>query len=265
MAARRSRGKSRDALLTDDELVKALRVSDGAVLVGGQALAFWVGYFNLAVRLGPRAYISRDGDFLGRQEHVKRFAAAVGAHAEMAPRRGLSALHGAVTRQGDDGPVVLIDVLQSVVGIDSEDVRKHAIRATYPGDRSLTFDVMDPLDCLVSRFENLRQLEGKRNEVGIWQAQIGIDVCRAYIHSQLVKDDERAAIRIATRVLQLAGSAAGLQAYRSYDLEPLDAIPLQEFKTAAFREQQYERTASRILRLRDDYQKPPEPREADTG
>jgi hypothetical protein len=260
MAARRSHSKTRAALLTDEELVKALRVSDGAVLVGGQALAFWVGYFNLSVRLGPRAYISRDGDFLGRREHVKRFAAAVGGRAEMASRRGLWALHGAVTRPGHDGPVVLIDVLSSVVGIDSDDVRKHAIRATFPGDRSLTFDVMNPLDCMVSRFENLRQIADKQNEIGVWQAQISIDICRAFTHWQLANAHERAAIRIATRVLQLAGAAAGLQAYRRYDLEPLDAIPVDEFKASTFRAQQYERTVSRIFKLRANYQEPPKPR-----
>lgn len=254
---RGSRAKTRDALLTMEALISALRVSEGAVLVGGQALAFWVDYFGLTLRSGPQAFVSREGDFLGRPDHVKRFAAAVGGHVEMAPNRGLSALHGAVVRRGRRGPEVLIDVLNSVIGIDNDEVRRRAVRVTHLSDPSVSFDVMDPLSCLVSRFENLRQLDAKRNDVGVWQARIALDVCRAYLEKQLANDNERLAIRTATAVLRLAGSAAGLQAYRRYDLELLEAIPVEHFNSAAFRETQYVRVVSRIRRLRADFQQPP--------
>ena len=257
MSTRASRAKTRGALLTTEALVSALRVSEGAVLVGGQALAFWVGYFRLALRSGPQPFVNREGDFLGRSDHVKRFAAAVGGQVEMAPNRGLSALHGAVVRQGQHGPEVLIDVLNSVIGIDNDELRRRAVRVTHPKDPSVSFDVMDPLTCLVSRIENLRQLDAKRNEVGVWQARIAIDVCRAHIAKQLEDGNERLAIRTARAVLRLAGSAAGLQAHRRYDLELLKAIPVEHFKTAAFRETQYVRVVSRVRRLRADFQEPP--------
>jgi hypothetical protein len=189
VAARRSHCRSREALLTSDELVKALRVSEGAVLVGGQALAFWVDYFHLSVRLGATDLHQSRRRFPwppGTRQAIRRRRGRTGGNER--PDAGSPPSVARVTRTGDDGrPVVLIDVLNSVVGIESDEVRRHAIRATYPGDRSLTFQVMHPLDCMVSRFENLRQLEGKRDEVGIWQAHISIDIGRAYIHWQLTR------------------------------------------------------------------------------
>ena len=91
------------------------------MLVGGQALAFWLAWFKIDFSGGPRVYVSSDADA----------------------------------------------------------VRKRAIEVTHPRDPSLRFLVMDPVDCLVSRFENLRQIA----------------------------------------LFRLAGSATGLQAHAKYGLD----------------------------------------------
>ena len=46
--------------------------SDGIVLIGGQAVAFWIRYFNIRPRL---AALTKDIDYLGTRTEAKRAAA----------------------------------------------------------------------------------------------------------------------------------------------------------------------------------------------
>ena len=222
------------------------------MLVGGQALAFWVARFGIPVNDGPRVYISADADFLGLTEHVERFSKAIGGKAVYPPKRGFTALLGAVEKEagGTTRTTIGVDVLHSVVGLDSDAVRKRAIEVTHPEDPSLRFSVMDPVDCLVSRFENLRRIPEKQDEVGIWQAKMAIAACKAYVEELIRLDDERKAIRIATALFRLAGSATGLQAYERYGLDILEAIPLSQFRTAKFRNEQAARSLANISKAR---------------
>ena len=221
------------------------------MLVGGQALAFWVARFGIPVNDGPRVYISADADFLGFAEHVDRFSKAIGGKAVYPPKRGFTALLGAVEKEAG-GKTIGVDVLHSIVGLDSDGVRKRAIEVTHPEEPSLRFSVMDPVDCLVSRFENLRRIPEKQNEVGTWQAKMAIAACRAYVEELIRLEDERKAIKIATALLQLAGSATGLQAYGKYGLDILAAIPLSRFRNANFRHQQAARSLANISKAREN-------------
>jgi len=221
------------------------------VLVGGQALAFWVARFGIPVNDGPRVYFSADADFLGLAAHVDRFSKALGGKAVYPPKRGATALVGAVETDAG-GKTIGIDVLHRIVGLDADAVRKRAITVTHPGDPSLRFAVMDPVDCLVSRFENLRRIADKQNEVGTWQARMAIAACRAYVEELIRMDDERKAIRIATALFQLAGSATGLQAYAKHRLDILEAIPLKRFSNTHFRTEQAARSLANISKARED-------------
>lgn len=195
-------------LISEADLFKLLRVSEDAVLIGGQAVAFWVAYFRLPIPPGPRTYVSHEADFLGFSR------------------------------------------------LKTDAVRKKAVQISDPKDPSFKFKVMHPIDCMVSRFENLRTLSEKRNEIGVWQARISIDVCRAYIEVLIAAGDEREAIRAATGVLEAAGATPGLQAFRKYGLDLLDGIPTERFTSISFKTQQYARTAARIRMLREAFQSP---------
>jgi hypothetical protein len=212
-------------------------------------LAFWVTRFGIPIEQGPRIYISADADFLGFVEHVERFSKAIGGKAIYPPKRGFTALHGEVKKETRDG-VVGVDVLHKIVGLDSNGVRKRAVEFTDSHDSTLRFSVMDPFDCLASRFENLRQIPEKQNETGIWQAKMAISVCKAYMEDLIREGDERKAIKVATAVFKLAGSATGLQTCKKYRLDILEAIPLSQFKSANFRDQQAARSLANISKAR---------------
>lgn len=228
------------------------------MLVGGQALAFWLAYFRIDFSGGPRVYVSSDADFLGLLKHVEAFSRAIGGKAVYPPKRGTSALYGAAEKSSG-GRFVGVDVLHKVVGLDAGAVRKRAVEVTHPRDPSLRFLVMDPVDCLVSRFENLRQLAQKQNEVGTWQAAKAIAVCRAYIGELIRLGGERKAIRAAIALFRLAGSATGLQAHAKYGLDILKAIPLGAFSTESFKREQARRSVEAIRRARENMASPGTP------
>src|SRR6185436_4586848 len=130
------------ALIEEDDLLKLLRASDGAILIGGQALAFWVAYFGIDIPAGPRAYISADADFLGLAEHVKTLSDAIGGRAIYPSKREITSLHGAVAKQTKDGRKIGVDVLREVIGISSSQVTQRAIEVRHPKDPALRFHVM---------------------------------------------------------------------------------------------------------------------------
>lgn len=244
------------SLISDHDLLKLLRVARDAVLIGGQALAFWMAYFKLPIPPGPRIYISHDADFLGFAEDVERLSNAIGGRAAYPSEHQITALEGVVIVKTETGEAIGVDVLRSVVGLKAEMIRQRAVELSNSTDPELTFKVMHPIDCMISRFENLRKIPEKQDSVGVWQAKLSIMVCRAYVEAILAAGDERQAIRAATRILEVAGAASGLQAFRKHGLELLDGIPIERFASAAFRGQQHARTAERIRKLRTAFRVP---------
>jgi len=195
-------------------------------------------------------YVSSDADFLGLRAHVEAFARAIRGTAAYPPKRGFTALHGAVKKSAGGGGEIGVDVLHRVVGLDAAAVKRRAIEVTHPGDPALRFLVMDPVDCLASRIENLRRLADKKNDVGVWQAAKAIAVCRAYVQALIREDSERKAIKVATALFRLAGSATGLQAYARFRLDILEGVPLDDFSSGSFLRQQARRSVAAILTLR---------------
>lgn len=81
---------------------------------------------------------------------------------------------------------------------------------------------------------------------------MAIAACRAYVEELIRLDDERKAIRIATALFQLAGSATGLQAYAKHGLDILEAIPLSRFSNTNFRTEQAARSLANVSKAREN-------------
>ena len=64
--------------------------------------------------------------------------------------------------------------------------------------------------------------------------------------------DERKAIKVATAIFKLAGSTTGLQTYKKYGLDILEAIPLSRFRNANFRNEQAARSLANISKAREN-------------
>ena len=166
--------------ITPPDIVNRLLAAAGEdmVLVGGQALAFWVLRYELVIPSGHAA-ISSDTDFLAVAPHgralVERMAEVIHGQALFPSRRALTALVGQAVRPISDDEFVNVDVIDSVIGIAEEDVRSRAVHATVDGQ---SFLVMHPLHVLRSRLANIYMLTEKQGIKGEMQLAFAIDVAR---------------------------------------------------------------------------------------
>ncbi len=208
-------------------------VTSGAVLVGGQALAFWVTNYDVALPKALVGAISDDADFLGSRDDVLAIASAVRGTPTFASPAVITALVGQVKIPVSASEFVNVDVLHRLVGVESGKVRDHAAEVTW---NDVTFHVMHPLDVLQSRIENLAKLSEKQNEQGIEQARLAVQVAGRYITEIARYPDEgqKHALRLVEQVVGVAKSSAGRRAAREFGVDFWDAIPLYAIESESF-------------------------------
>lgn len=175
-----------EAITPPEVIEQVLRqAGDDVVLVGGQALGFWVEQYGLGVPVGFAA-ISNDMDFLARSRadtaSVQRFARIIKGHTLIPSERALTALVGQAVLDISDDEFINIDVIFKVIGLTAAAVRKRAVRVA---DGKSTFLVMHPLDVLHSRLANLHQLPDKREAKGLMQLRMAIDVAREFLRAEV--------------------------------------------------------------------------------
>jgi len=211
-----------------DQLLCA--AGDDLVLVGGQALAFWVHRYGLVLP-GDVVAVSADTDFLASsaadRAAVLRMAAALQGKTQFPSRRALTALVGQAVLDINDDEFINVDVVFRVIGLTQEAVRKRAVRVEFD---NTSFVVMHPLDVLRSRLANLHQLVEKQNPKGVMQLALAIDVAR-----QFLREEASVAPRQATsarsplqpfvsEIERLAREDAGRKVARRFGLHVADAI-----------------------------------------
>lgn len=199
------------------------RIPPDLILVGGQALAFWIEHYSIDATPPSgedAAYVSRDADFLGKRGHVRILAEIIAGKTSYPPRKAMTILCGQIFVINDAAKTLMnIDVIHRIGNLDSDAVRRRAVEASVGGN---TFLVMHPLDVLVSRVENFREIKEKQNRNGLRQIALSIEVARRYV-LEAVKRDESIAIRAIEKIAETARSAAGIFA-RKHGAEIYEAI-----------------------------------------
>lgn len=118
------------------------------VLVGGQAVSVWIGQLEdrLGDRLPTAPVVSRDIDFLGNTTDLQRAGNLLGGRVHVAGWQRRTPLAGAALFLDSDGHKRRLDFLESVYGMNSEDIRTTAIEIDLlPGeDRHVPVWVMHP-------------------------------------------------------------------------------------------------------------------------
>lgn len=226
MAARK-----REAVTSKDVIQLVLReAGPKLVLVGGQALAFWMDHYGVAMpeRL---PYVSRDIDLLAPSRsdtaEVRRLARVLGGQTILPNKRALTALVGQAVKHISDEEFINVDVVFRVLGADTA-MPARAVKVKIRGGIELR--VMHPLDVLKSRLDNLYELAEKQTELGRAQLEAAILVARGLQH-EAAAEPPRVTARQRTRVLafasrieRLARTDAGKKVARRFGVHVADAL-----------------------------------------
>jgi hypothetical protein len=134
-----------------------------------------------------------------------------------------------VTQRLKDGRIKQVDFLSGVVGLATKDIVRRAVELEVPEIGRLR--VLHPLDVLDSRIQNLHLLPEKRTRAGVAQARLAVEVVRAYMRDTVVRRGEPVGLRLLERVVAIANDLAAVRVFLLYGIDPLEAVPLESFRT----------------------------------
>jgi hypothetical protein len=223
--------------LTEEEIDEILRSCNGrALLVGGQALAFWAQYYRVIPVGVLGTNVTSDADFLGNAQVARELAEALKPkgwrywRATMDDATGHTAkLSKRIEGQG----IKQIDFLGSIVGLDSERIRRRGVTLHLADGARV--QLLHPLDVLESRLRNLAALSSKRTRQGIEQARLAIDITRCYLEQLVHEGDTRLLLKAIEHVARIALDKSLDAVFHQFELNPLLAVPADQVASAEFR------------------------------
>jgi hypothetical protein len=221
-----------EAPLNPEEVQKILSIcSPRGLLVGGQALAFWADHLQVERPAVLDSGVTAGADFIGDSVLAKDLAKRLGWKLWIPSLDDSTPQTGKVTQRTRSGQVKQVDFLSGVVGLTTKDLARRAITLEIKDVGQLR--VIHPIDVLDSRIQNLHALPEKRNSAGIAQAQLAVNVARAFVRQEIATRNERAGLKLLERVADIASDIAAVRVFLLFDIEPLNAIPLEEFRTTS--------------------------------
>ena len=219
-----------EAVLSPEDLRSILKVcSTEGVLVGGQALAFWANHF--AVRRPPDLEPAvRRRCRLHRRRRARTKACA---------RAGLEVLDpglddatfqtGKVTQKLPDGSIKQVDLLAKRSGTCDRERRSSCARDGGAGDRPAARDAPDRRAGQPDPESRIDPRE--ENAGGVSQARLAIDVARAFIGAEIDERGERKRCSGSRESSRLSVDERALGVFVRYAIDPLLAVPLEDFRT----------------------------------
>jgi hypothetical protein len=221
-----------EAPLTPQDVRKILSIcSPRGLLVGGQALAFWSDHLQVERPVNLVSGVTADADFIGDSVLAKDLAKRLGWQIWIPALDDSTPQTGKVTHRTKSGEVKQVDFLSGVIGLTTKDLARRAIELEIPEIGHLR--VIHPIDVLDSRIQNLHLLPEKRTDAGIAQGQLAVEVARAFIRREIAARDERSGLRLLERVAEIASDIAAVRVFLLYGIDPLKAVPLEDFRTTA--------------------------------
>lgn len=249
---------SKPPLSREDALrVVASVMGTKAVLVGGQAVAWWAAYYVRQQRIPEltsetEMYVSKDIDFLGDAQDARACAQALGGVCHVpddlswdtAPVSAAQ-VHF-VDGQEEDRDV---DFLFNLCGVqDSRSIQKRADR--FETDEGTVY-VVDAITCMKSRFANVITL-GRRDAKSLQQARVAVWAAREWLVDRAEEDGARPALREIRDVFRFARHHPhARQVALRHGIEAFDAIKPHDGLPARFHTDAYPRMRARILQDRE--------------
>lgn len=225
------RAPAGDATLSPTDIDRILRsVGEGPVLVGGQALAFWMDRYGLAPRGGA---ITHDADLLGSAQDAQALALALRARLLLPDPERLTSLVAQIRLPAPDGQARNIDTLHLLYTIDglrksrtfTARVWRQAVRMRLADGSTLR--VMAPLDVLESRAHNAVGLFEDKGPHVLTQLRWAMEVARIALDRLSGTRDGEADHHLGQALRRLHGLAAsrvGRTLWTRHGVELLEVV-----------------------------------------
>jgi len=243
--------------LTEKEVDEILRSCDGrALLVGGQALAFWAQYYGIVPIDVLGENVTSDADFIGTAAVAREMAAALkskGWRYWQPTMDSATPQTAKLSKRIEGKGIKQIDFLDSIIGLERERVMRRAVTLHLRDGTRL--QLLHPLDVLESRLKNLAVLPSKRNRQGIAQARLAIDITRAFLEELVSEGKMRLLLTAIERVARIAQDKSLLAVSHDYELNVLDAVPADKVPSEEFRSRRWPQLLELVAAQRQGYAK----------
>ncbi len=241
--------------LTEDEIDQILQGCRGrAVLVGGQALAFWAQHYAVTPVGVLSANVTSDVDFLGSAEVARELAQALkrqGWRFWRATMDDATVQTAKLSKRIEGQGIKQVDFLASVIGLETERIKRHAVGVTLADGTHLR--VLHPLDVLESRLKNIAALPSKRDSQGIAQANLAVDITRVYLEHLGREGRTRVLLNAIERVASMALDKGLASVFHDFSLNPLSAVPVDMVSSEEFQERRWPQILSLVAEQRKTY------------
>lgn len=222
-------------------------LTEEIVLVGGQAVSFWVDFYAERVpalaRLAPLT--TNDIDFVGDRRAVRVCAERLDADAQLPGFDDHTPNTGMVKFIDADGDVLNIDFIDQPHGLTSREVYRTAVPVRVLDERGrptkVTFRVMQPVLVMESRVHNTMGLPGYGSTHSLQQLRVSVTCAREYLRGLLDAGEVRAVLKLSERIFTFALSDRhGREVHTKYGVDPFDAVIADDDRLPPrFRETRY--------------------------
>lgn len=239
-----------EVALTREEVDEILfQCGTEALLVGGQALAVWAGYFRVRAVGELSEIITLDADFIGNRRVAEKLRAALGWDIYFPTIDDSTPQTAKVSTKLPGGGVKQVDFLSAIVGLSPATVQVRAAELELRSGARVR--ILHPLDVLESRLRNLDILPQKRNSVGIAQAELAIAVAGKFL-DLLIESGERmrTLLDAVKRVSQIALDPRLSRVVFDFGLDPLACVPWQRIDSPAFQTKRWPQILGRAEELK---------------
>lgn len=210
--------------LTSEEVAEILtHCGDTALLVGGQALAFWATRYAVTPVGLLAAAVTSDVDFIGSAKVAANLGRSLGwqlwVPAPNDPTTQVAKLSKIVPGVG----IKRIDFLSAILGLQTNRVEQRAAKVTFPNGARVR--VMHPLDVLESRLRNIMILPSQQTAARVAQASLAISVTGSYLRALVEEGMEKRIVYDAMeRIAKISLNRRLAEVCVQHDLNPLQAV-----------------------------------------
>jgi hypothetical protein len=216
------------------------------VLVGGQALNYWVDRYRSKCAALARdwPYTSVDVDFLAAPGVAAEVAERFGVQARILTARDQSVLCAIVHLTLPSGAGLRIDLLRKLQGLKENEIRKTALGAVDGGVKYL---IMHPVLCMFSRVHNVIGLpKHYDNPHGLKQLKGSIHCAREFIQELLQRGQMKNARALAERIFRFARTSPARRALALHDVDVFSSVVVHPEYGDLFRERRYPQMKTQI-------------------